>query len=263
MNMPVNGDWIGWLIGSVAVVLATVFYFKTRTTARLVYQWGGRHLVGGETADLPDEVAIYYKGSNVPRVSSSKLVFWNAGNLTIRGSDIVEADPLRIVLFENAKILRVAVTSVTRAVNSFELEVNPKKENEVLCFFDYLDPGDGVRIEILHTSERRESKMTGTVRGLPEGISARGRIVRFPLPPVRGFRTLTTAMGFLGLGATLYGISIPIIQSHFRSFWPLNIHLPREGRSAAIFIGLLYLFTGFFPLWVSRRRFPRALAEDD
>jgi hypothetical protein len=188
VNIFANADWVGWLISLVAVVLAVLFFFKSKATPRLAHQWSGRRLVGGDEAALPDEVTIMYKGMKVPRLSSSLIALWNAGNLTIRGSDIVEADPLRIVVSKDATILRADVISTTRKVNSVKARVHHERQNEVLCSFDYLDSGDGAWIEILHTSENSHPDIVGTIRGLPRGISDWGSM--FPDSDRRIYWTL-------------------------------------------------------------------------
>jgi hypothetical protein len=268
MNGAAHGDWIGWLIGLIAVILAVVFYFKSRATARLVCQWRGRLLVGGEEADLPADVVITYKGAAVPRLSSAKVVFWNSGKLTVRGSDIVEADPLRIVLAEDAVILRAVVNSVTRSVNSFSVRIRPEKANEAICTFDFLDAGDGARIELLHTSNLKSAKVVGTIRGLPTGIGHLGKIQsvsKLRSSPVPLVWMIVIAMA-VGLSTLLVGIFGPSFGPRYETI-AACLHLPiiksRTDRIAAILAGAVYVIPPTFILWSTRRRFPRALSEDE
>jgi hypothetical protein len=273
MSALANQDWIGWTIGLIAVVLAVIFYFKSKATTRLAYQRSGRHLVGGRGADLPDDVSIYYKGTVVPLLSSSEIVFWNAGTSTVRGSDIVEVDPLRITLDENTRILRILITMVTRKVNLFAVTVDPDKGSEALCSFDYLDPGDGVRIEMLHTSETRHPIMRGTIRGLPGGVSEWGQI-RSPSAeriPFWGKSLRVPRLWFqyvMTYGAFLFIILTAVaraIQSYLPklAFWLPKHEISRSDQLAGSVVAAIYLITGAFPLWTKRRRFPKALSQDN
>jgi len=244
MSALASGDWVGWVIGVIAVTLAIVFHFKTRVSTKLAYQWSGRHLVGGSEAALPDEVAISYCGISVPRLSSSQIIFWNCGNTTVRGTDIVKVDPLRIA------------------------RVHAKRQNEALCTFDYLDPGDGARLEILHTGEKGYPELTGSIRGIPKGPSDWGAVDRFASP----FADLQSVVRLgvignaaFGLAVILYAVFVPILQAKhpIALFWPLSIEMSKRSRLAMILAGVVYALPGAFVLWVIRRRFPRVLCEDN
>ena len=273
MSDTVSHDWIGWSIGLVGVVLAAVFYFKSKTTTKLVYQWNSRYLVGGDAADLPDEVTISYKGIAVPRLSSTDIIFWNAGNLTIRDSDIVNADPLRIVLSEEAKILRTLVTVATRKVNQFVVRVHPERPNEAFCTFDYLDPGDGVRVEILHTSEKGRPDLRGTVRGLQRGVSAWGKIrtssddVSLSVRQIYSrLYVITPYLVSITGGALLVLILFAeMIQIRYpkMAFWVPKHRLGQIDVIAAAVTSLTYIVPGSFLIWARRKRFPKALSNDE
>lgn len=273
MYVPANADWIGWFIGLCAVLLATVFYFKSKVVAQLSFQWRGRHLVGGAEADLPAEVAITYKGTNVPRLSSAEVIFWNSGNSTVRGLDIVEADPLRIVLSGDAHILRITINAVTREVNAFAATVHPEKPNEAVCSFDFLDKGDGVRLELLHTSKRRKPKIVGTIRGLPSGVHDCGRIARMSLA-LAGFTRLQSrrvikafnvGVVTLGFATALVGALGPAVEAvyHTKVHWLPAPPISTKVRLALVLAGVTYMLPGLFALWTNRRRFPRILSDDD
>lgn len=264
-----NHDWVGWAIGLIAVILAVFFYVKSRVVHRLAYQFEGRHLVGGEKAVLPDEVAVSYRGSIVPRLSASDLVIWNAGNQTLRGTDIVEKDPVRVIFSPESRILRAQVATATRAVNMFAIRLNPEHPNEALCEFDYLDPGDGVRLEILHTDEERYPTVKGTIRGLPEGMSNWGKARpiwsdRYENPRANSSIFALTkyapyTMAALGALATLVGTILWIRHRHNPQAKTLAI----DANFDEIFFGTtgaLYMLTGLFLIWTRRRRFPKSLA---
>jgi hypothetical protein len=249
-----------------------VTYLSGRAVVKLAYQWTGKHLIGGEGTDLTDEVVISYKGAAVPRLSSTNVVLWNAGTQTFRGSDIVESDPLRIELPQDAQILRITVTKRSRPVNQFAARVDSVKKNQAICTFDYLDQGDGVRLEMLHTCEKRRPMVRGTIRGLPSGPTSWGRFQadtsdgpRTPIKLLNRTRPLVLAFA-LGLGCTaiLIGLLATLIRARFPDAAAvLDISPSKPLRVALVLAGLLYAVPSFLLLFFSRRRFPKALGSDD
>lgn len=83
-----------------------------------------------------DRITVLYKHDSVPRVTQSTVWLWREGRGTVRGSDVDPDDP--------GAGARVA--------------------------FEYLDPRQGLVIEVLHTAASPESvEVTGTVMAYPKG----------------------------------------------------------------------------------------------
>ena len=70
---------------------------------------------------------------------------------------------------EEEKILRVRELGVTRQVNQVSIS-SPADSNIAHIFFDYLDPMDGVVLEILYTGRYSTPLVLGSIRGLIQGI---------------------------------------------------------------------------------------------
>lgn len=264
-------DWVGWLIGLVGILAAAFFYWRSTIGARLVFQARGYHLIGGPEALLPGEVTISFKDTPVPRLTSAVIVFWNAGRATIRGADIVESDPIRIIFPEGTHLLRDGVTSATRSVVAAKTNVSERSPNELFVSFDFLDPGDGLVIEVLHTGEERFPAMAGTVRGMPKGIRDWGAIVRERRMKIRmapgvtelafNSRAFFLAVFVSSLAALLAGLA-PYSPEHLapkfvgrHPDWLNSGHIVWPLVAGA----LLYTFLAGFALWVERRRFPKSL----
>src|SRR5215472_3524972 len=99
-----------WAVGTSGILafgVGVLLYLKKNGPAKLVYQWNGRIVVGKEKEELPEEIAIAMREAGSPYISSSEIVFWNAGQQTIHGSDIDGVDPLRITMASGARILRI------------------------------------------------------------------------------------------------------------------------------------------------------------
>ena len=165
--------WISSLIGIIGIIIGLLFYRASRIGPRLVYQLRASRLIGLKEQELPKEAEIVFKGKSVLRLTKAHIVFWNAGKATLDGEKIVTGDPLRLEFNEGTEVVKVRIPKRTRKANNFTARVDPDSANKVICGFDYLDPGDGAVIELLHTDEERHPKIQGSIRGLLKGVSNR------------------------------------------------------------------------------------------
>ncbi len=163
-----NPEWIGTIVGLAGIIIGIYLALSLRPRPRLAAQINTLDLVG-PNAVLPEGIEFLFRGHKVPKVTLSRIAFWNIGNTTIKGDQIVSSDPLRIVLGENASVLETTVLVRTRTVNDFACLNRPTAEGEVECRFDFLDPNDGVLIQIIHTGTNK-LEVTGTLRGVPKGV---------------------------------------------------------------------------------------------
>jgi hypothetical protein len=145
---------LGLLVGLVSLVAAVLIYRASRVGGRLIYQLHALHLISGGPYDLPSEVEILFKGRAVPRLTRTLLVLWNSGKALIRGSDVVIDNPIQFVFSNDAEVLRVRTLKVTRPEIKFSARLFEGRPNTATCEFDYLGPGDGVVVEILHTDDQ-------------------------------------------------------------------------------------------------------------
>ena len=128
-------------------------------------------MIGDETSIFPDGAEVRYRGTPVPRITSSTVWIWNAGKKTVRGTDIVERDPLQLCF--GGEVLNVRTRAVSREAVKFAI-ATPTDSSEAarrtVCLdFEFLDPGDGGAIDVLHTGPDETPKFTGTVVGIPKG----------------------------------------------------------------------------------------------
>ena len=123
--------------------------------------------------------------------------------------------------------------------------------------FDYLDPGDGAVIEVLHTDSKRFPEISGTIKGVPKGCLDWGRLRPmsglFPFPLNRPRRALIVAF-VVGLVFFSAGILIP--ESVFRQSQP-PANQAISFRQILVITGALYAGLPLLVLWLTRRRFLR------
>lgn len=238
----VNQGWVGAVIGLIGILAAVVMFRLSRRQALAAFQIRSLRLLGHEPEKLPQDVEVRFQGKRVPRLTKSFIVFWNAGQATITGQDVVASDPLRVLCEEDAEVLSATSARVTRPVINFQAHPSTHGANVTLLTFDFLDPGDGAVVEVLHTGSARAS-IAGTIKGIPAGPIYFGPLLgghamlRFPswLTAPRLARAVLVA----GLGVTLLGA--------VTSIWPV------------LGIGLLYAAQGGLMWWLVRRRYPAAL----
>lgn len=258
-------SWFGTAIGFLGLVLAAYFFLKSRKKARLAIQRDHVTVVGGPNASFPTELEIRFAGAIVSRVTSSTIVLWNHGDRTIRGSELVEADPLRIELPTNGQVLRHSIVRQTRSVNGWR--ILPIGSNTLSLSFDFLDPNDGVTIEVLHSRSGSELIVAGTIMGIPEGMADFGRAFwpmyrsRRPLPfPLNQLRLVSWIAVVFGSALVLGAIG----WEHLPSWLTLDTSASKPlstNQTRWIFgaLGFTYAIVPCLMLWARRRRFPAAL----
>jgi hypothetical protein len=279
-----NQGWVGALIGLFSLLLALYLFRSSQIFPRLAIQMNNTRLMGGRDAELTDNVTIYYQKdlsqstkTEVSQLTKTTIVIWNAGKTTFRGKDIVSSDLFRFEFEPNSQILDSKITQMTRVSNLFTINEDSLESHIAICAFDFLDPQDGVRIEILHTSDDRPI-IYGTIRGLPQGLtnwgSLPGRDRRIISITSRSGRKIPIKTSSFMIALSILITSIGLVVSGL--FPDLFIFLvPSLGKITQqeallvsgnvkwpyILTGVLYGVTASFFLLSERRRFPKDLAE--
>jgi hypothetical protein len=229
-----NQGWVGILVGA---VISLFTYLKTRTFARLSCRWRGIRLIGGDNPALPAEV---------PRLASSTIVIWNTGTTTLRGRDIGPMDPLCLKLSEGEEFLEAEVIKRTRDVTKFQVWIDPGEIHQADISFDFLAPGDGGTIKVLHTGAKAVPQVSGTIRRLPKGVKDWGKM------PTTGELGIGNYVPLLAiLGASIVTLWPHITFGDIRRLGPLLL----LGVITFLILALIYL--------PERRKFPKALMPED
>ncbi len=259
--------WVGSGLGILGILAAVFFYIRSRKNSRLSFQRDEIAIIGGSGAAFPREVAISFADSPVDRVTATRYVIWNSGNTTLSGAQIVQSDPLRLELKSDGKVLRVSILRVSRPVNGAWLKPREVVANIVDIGFDYLDPNDGLVIELLHSGPRSDLNLHGTLRGLPSGATDWGRAAWYfdrrlrQLPfPFNTSIILVIWISFLfGLLSVVAAIMIPSIFQLYPSLAEIKASDPMSIRWPILFTGIIYILLSGLFLWLKRRRYPTSL----
>ncbi len=260
--------WLATIIAIISVIAAVFFYVRSKRVKRLAYQLGEITVVGGSNAAFPKEVKIQFEGRKVDCVTVSRVVLWNAGNVTINGSEIVASDPLRLQLTADGEILKVDILKVSREVNEIRLLPKNDSRNIVSVVFDYLDPNDGATLQVLHSATRGGIICEGTIRGLLGGVSNYGtaplerysaRNLHSVLGLIVNRRIFLWIMLVVGVVSILVGLLEPIWFREFPSFAISTAQTPAQLRWMVMVVGAFYALLPAVVLWLRRRRYPSAL----
>lgn len=247
LNIPLQ-FWISTIIALAGCVLAVVFYRRSRRKARLAVQYYEHiTLVGGRGAAFPDEAEIRFARVVVPRITSSKIVIWNCGDRTIRGTDLVKSDPLRIEVSEAGQILKYTILRQTRSVNMWKIDQSSL--NRLDLTFDFVDPGDGINLEVIHSQTRDEFVVVGTIMGIPKGLLDYGLPwLGTRRPQSRVYLAINVSIGAIMM---LFALLAPQLNQGVR--WVMGG------------VGFLNAALAGFLLWSAQRWYPASLTpkQDD
>lgn len=263
MNEFLMQPWVGNSMAVLSLLLSIIFFYKSRTRPALSCQVQGWRLIDKAKYKLPGDFRLLVREHDVPRLTLSQVFLWNSGSATLLGSQMVEDDPLRCTLSAGDRVLSVKVGARTRSSNKVAVDIGGSDATEVRISFDYLDPTDGARIDILHTSEERVPNIHATFRGIPSGVK------RVAEPGARRIsrilRTLVRHSTKVLIGAFTIGL-LTMVTAVLPDPWFVPI-LPNTEpswrfRVTQFGVGFLYALTSATPFLALRRRYPPALDSD-
>jgi hypothetical protein len=147
-----------------SILLAFVFYFKSRRTRQPLYSVRSAHLIRN-LQKRQGILEIRYAGEPIVNLTATMVALWNNGRETIDSHDIAPADRLRVRVADGLKILDVEVLNAINTANEFSVS-NSNDGSHAILSFNYLDRGDGAVIQVLHTgSSSRDVEVCGTIKG--------------------------------------------------------------------------------------------------
>ena len=171
-----NQGWVGISIGIVVAIAITIYTRRNPPLPNVIFQSRGQRLLDGDSALLPSDISVQYKGNNIPRVSLTQIIIWNNGRVSVRANDIETDDPIKFSFSEDTQILYAEVCKTSREINHSSVTLEQDNTNSLIYSFSFLDYKDGALIRIAHTGKNPFPSQTGTIIGAKNGIINSGYI---------------------------------------------------------------------------------------
>ena len=166
---------LSYILATIGVILAIVFYLRSKREKRPTYRVYNRTLIEGVHTELSD-LKVLYKNEPQKRVTVTKLAFWNAGRETINRVDIVDTDILRIEVPADARVLDTKLLQQNEPSNKFYLGPIEKSANgldttKIPLSFEYVDYRNAALIRIVHTGNyETKIRVHGKIKGVEQII---------------------------------------------------------------------------------------------
>ena len=152
-------------LGLLSILLATIFYFKSKKSKILSYAKRSYRIITNRFSSI-EGVKVLLFDKEVETVTSTRVAIWNGGNETIHDNDIASMQPVIVSALDNEKIYKATIIEVSNDYNKIELSNIENLPNGWKLNFEYLDPGDGVVIEILHNgTDKSDFSIGGKLKG--------------------------------------------------------------------------------------------------
>lgn len=248
-----SSGWFGSLLGLAGILLSLYFYLKGKIGARLDYQMAEVKIL--DHNNLAEGMEVTFFNKPIEKLVRTQVVIWNSGRKTIEGNKIVSSDPLRL-FFDNSEVLSCNTAFYSREINKCAVFKDEGSNDTIIFKFDFLDPQDGVVIDILHTGkETCLPKFHGNIKGMKDKIRDRGRA---PFPIIEFMTRKSKVIIYLIWIASFIVTSLLIIGTLF-----LVEFLSEDGYSYKIATGL-GLSSGIFLSvnrinFLKRRKAPRTI----
>jgi hypothetical protein len=256
----VRNPWFqlaAFAVGIFGIVLAVLFYVFSRRYKRVWYVVRSFTLVQRERVTV-SQLQVLFSNKPVQALTISKIALWNSGNDVLRHKDFPPMDSLRIAAVDGVDILDASIIQVNS--DSSECVIRRKAANSFEMEFEFLDPREGIVVEIAHTGTSSEDVMI-------EGrIVGGGKVSRRGATPLRKYIGKRTFMPKTRRGTRSLFMFVLLFGAAFMFASPW---LPKGDPNNVIFRTVLPLVIAVFYLigaWsIYRNRPPKGLArfEDD
>lgn len=261
-----NQSWFSSLLTIItfiiALILAIYFFIKSRNLKKISLYSEYDSILDEKPSVLSDSVDIFFQGKKIERLNKTKIYFWNSGNQTIYKKDIENIDPPKLYANEKVDILQLNIINKTREV------INPRLSLDMgsnFLMFDFLDPKDGLVMEILHTGKQEDIKFEGTIIGVKSKLSLNkksSKINNF----IKGLVLSSNNIIFpffdkiFGLIAVLMGLLVFLLG--LSVIFGLNVISSNNSVTEGMIIssvGLFYFFIGLLIHALLKEPYPKKL----
>ncbi|TGP82069.1 hypothetical protein EN870_07590 [bacterium M00.F.Ca.ET.227.01.1.1] len=212
-----NQGWVGVLVGAIGIAVAIYTIFR-RTKGRLLYQQTSIRLLDAGRNSVLDSVSVLYGDKKVPRVSLTHVAIWNSGRSAVRSTDVSEHGPIKFELNGDGEILDATIVASSVPENNPTFIISDDRKSFLLNF-SFLNPKQGFIVRTIHTADKSDVLIGGTLIDLP----AIGNAGRLGMPSTRNFGgnkdvLVSTSKTFVGLYLLIIGVALIVLGTFFRDY---------------------------------------------
>lgn len=203
------GGVLGLIVGLIGIFFAFYFYSITKKEKLPVYAY--TETIELDATVIPN-IKILFKDKKeeavLPRVASTKIVFFNKGRESIKSADLeIYNSKLLVEVPPSYKILSIEV--LNRTPKASDLDVKPVRDkngnytNKAIINFKILEKDEGALFQIVHTGTRTTvPKISGNTEGVKKGVICLGKSQQskeqmVPIIFLFGYAIMFTALIFI------------------------------------------------------------------
>lgn len=165
-----NQGWFGIIAGA---AVGWLLYHRGKRDPHLSYRQTTQTLIARVPQSLISRVSINFDGKPTDDLLSTRLVIWNAGSAAIRSDSFPQGGGLAIAPQKMTAIVGFEIAGISNPLNGVALK---ESSGHISVDLNYLNPGDGLIVDILHRSEAGKFKVTGILLGHRKGVTYEGNV---------------------------------------------------------------------------------------
>lgn len=193
---------ISFLIAVGSLIFAIYAWFSQRKIKEISLDYSSNDIIRQGKAPIP-KLNIEFAGKPIQDLSSTTFYIWNSGRDVINCSDLV-GETLKIKCELDA-ILDAQVIKQSDDSNYFS--ISALTSTEICLAFDYMNAGEGVRVQVLHTGSNLGWLLDNKIKGgrpIRNCRELRSRSQSGVRGILQALRPLTLLIAFFCMVGTMY-----------------------------------------------------------
>lgn len=154
--------WLFLSLCTVTSLMLTIYtWIKGKKTKEISIDYYTNEIVKMGKSPI-DKLEMKFDGKTIQELSSTIYFIWNSGSDVINASDMVGETPIKIIC-DNQQFLDVKIIKQSDESNAFKIfDLNGAN---IEIAFDYMDSGEGVKLQILHTGNSEKIRVEYKIKG--------------------------------------------------------------------------------------------------
>lgn len=150
------------LLAIIGFALTIMFAIKSKKVRKISQNKSTYKIIRNVNRELSD-LEIKWKSDPIDDLSITKLTIWNDGNIKLEEDDFASSEKLAIEAIEDCKMLNASILLEPEKTNTFNINLNLEL-NKLFISFEYMDPNNGLVIQIVHTGSADNLRLMGKIK---------------------------------------------------------------------------------------------------